>query len=326
VRLQAASRRGSSRIAWSIAAALGLASVPGSAAAQQPTPEQLFEEGRRAMARGDYATACPSLRTSLEQSGSKGALYNLALCEDEGKAGRLATSLALWQRVRAEFADQPEIVREAETRIAELERKVAKLQFRLGAEAPADTSVELDGARAALDVDVPVDAGRHRVVVVAPHHEPRSSEVTIGDGEKQVIAVLPGSSTAPVPGGGTTVPPDESAGGSGWTTAGFIAGGVGIAGIALYAISLPILFGVQDDIETRCPVVEDEPICRTEEDEAFALDARNRGETWQVVNVVGLVTGIVGVGAGITFLAIGAGDDSPQISFTGDRVQLDARF
>src|SRR5262245_3996541 len=57
---------------------------------------RLFEDGQKAMAAQDFATACASFEESYKISGVPGALLNWADCEES--RNRLATALGLWQQ------------------------------------------------------------------------------------------------------------------------------------------------------------------------------------------------------------------------------------
>jgi hypothetical protein len=319
----------SKRIAVALLA-LGGALVWAPAAAQDPTAEQLFDQGQKAMARRDWASACPTLRRSWERSAgrAKGALYHLARCEDEARAGRLATSLALWREVYPLFVDQGDIQIEATDRIRILEAKVARVSLRRGAGSPPSLRAELDGQPAKLDERIPVDAGRHVVRALADGHAPAQQEIDVADGSSTTLDLQPGPSTGvtttvvpvgPPPASGAPASPPDEGSGSGWTTAGWITGGVGVAGLALFAISGVIISGAEGDIEAACD--PDRTGCGPE-----AAEAADRGETWMAPNAIGLGVGLVGLGLGVTFLVIGAGDDGTQVAVRGDGVTLRGRF
>lgn len=300
--------------------AVALATLSGAASAE--TAEEIFARAEKAMAKKDYETACPAFATSFQMSDGKGALYRLAQCED-ARGGRLATQIKNWKEVRDRFADKADIVAEAEKRIAALSGQVARLTIKRGEGAPADLKVELDGHQTPLDEAVPVDAGKHSVVGTASGGQPMRVETFLEDGEQRTVELAPEKvalkdDRPPPP------PTDESAGdGFPFTTAGFVAGGVGIAGLALFAISTPIIAGASSDIDDACG---EDRVCTPTEARA-ADDAASTGETWQVPNIAGLVVGVVGVGLGVTFLVIGAQSDAPVEASVGPgRLDLRGTF
>src|SRR5262245_33088503 len=107
--------------------------------------EVLFQEGRKAMKRQDYAVACPKLEESLRLDRAPGTLLNLAECED--KLGKLASA---WQRfdelVQTLKRDDPRFKR-AQRRATELDKALPRVTIQLGAGASTDKSVriKLDG-------------------------------------------------------------------------------------------------------------------------------------------------------------------------------------
>src|SRR5271156_1769624 len=84
----------------SLLACAGVPLASGAARAQAPAPpasatdkvaaEALFEEGRRLVAAGSFADACPKFADSERLDPSGGALLNLASCYE--KLGRSATA------------------------------------------------------------------------------------------------------------------------------------------------------------------------------------------------------------------------------------------
>ncbi len=291
-------------IALSAAFAFALALPVGVARAE--SAEELFARGEKAMDRKDYDAACAAFATSFQLSDGKGALYRLAQCDD-ARGGRLATQLENWKRVRERFADKADLVSEADKRIAALDAQVARLTIRRGAGAPANLAVAIDGRQSPLDEPIPVDAGSHVVVGTAAAGSPLRVEISVRDGEQRTVELaaekVASEVERPPP-----PPPDEELDFP-FTTAGFIAGGVGIAGLAVFAISTPILAGASSDIDDACGA---DRVCTPAEARAAAAAASD-AEAWQVPNIAGLVVGVVGVGLGVTFLVIGSTTDDEPI-------------
>ena len=306
-------------IASAFACTLAATTFVGTAFAE--TAEALFAKGEKAMERRDYDAACAAFATSYQMSDGKGALYKLAKCDD-ARGGRLATQLKNWKNVRDRFPEKPEIVSEAEKRISALTEQVAKVTIRRGAGVPAGLRAELDGRQAPFDEPIPVDAGKHSVVGTSPGDKPLLVDTFLKDGDKRTVELGPGKirvddgevTPLPVPGPKTEetpsprYPAEPPPSTFPWTTAGLVAGGVGIAGLAVFAISTPILAGASGDIDDACP----DRVCTSQARADKASSAADSAEAWQVPNVVGLVVGIVGVGAGVTFLVIGAQSDAPM--------------
>ena len=88
--------------------------------------------------------------------------------------------------------------------------------------------------------------------------------------------------------------PDD---GSGLRTAGYVAGGVGLAGLALFAIAGLGAKSAYDKLEADCGRTP----CT---DEAHRSDIEG-GRMMQTAANIGLATGLVGLGAGATLLVLG---------------------
>src|SRR5690348_1000013 len=75
-------------LAWS-------ATAHAQAASQKATAEALFEEGRKLMAEGKVAEACPKFADSEQLDASSSTLLNLASCYE--KLGRTASAWATYR-------------------------------------------------------------------------------------------------------------------------------------------------------------------------------------------------------------------------------------
>lgn len=173
----------------------------------------LFDEGRRRIAQGDYAGACPKLAESQRLSPAVGTEFNLADCWEH--VGKLASSWAAF----LEVADLTHKRGEGEREQAARARAdaVAPRLGRLTVEVPLlrrirDLEVRRDGEvvqDALWGIAVPVDAGDHRVEVQAPGRLPWSAVVHTKDGATASITVpdLPVAPPPPPPATGAPPPP-----------------------------------------------------------------------------------------------------------------------
>jgi hypothetical protein len=181
--------------------ALSLA-FSGPAAAQPRDPaaaEALFKSGREAMARGDYATACPRFEQSQKLYPTDGTLFNLAECEEH--QGHFLVAARRW-REGAEFLppEDPKRPLVLDKAMA-AERRAAKVVLRLVSSAPPGTLVQLDGAQVAgagLGVPLPVDPGEHVVLVRATGRVDQSLPLHLDEGQQQELQIAPGPELPPV--------------------------------------------------------------------------------------------------------------------------------
>jgi hypothetical protein len=185
---------------------MGVAPV---ARAQSPESEAraLFQSGREAMAREDYATACPQLERSEALDPGIGTAFNLARCYELWD--RLASAWGAYERVVRETHAAGESQREEVARglMLALEPRLSRVTVVVrDANAPG-LEIRLDGARVERTkwaTPLPVDIGEHRVDAVAAGAPPFASRFVVErDAQNVDIAVppfvAPTAPTAPGP-------------------------------------------------------------------------------------------------------------------------------
>jgi len=265
--------------------------VSGAARAQDTrdpaAAEALFRQGRAASEKQDFKTACAKFRESNRLDPAVGTVFNIADCEE--KLGRFATSWTLFQEVvqRLPPADNRRAI--AEQRAAKLEPRVPKLSIHLQAAERGEITVRRDGVSlgsASLDTALPVDPGEHVVVVEAPGTRAAEFRIQVSEGESAVLAVTPGTplgtTEQPKPPSPAvkTQPPNH--------TAAYVVGAVGIAGLVTGAIAGVLVLGEKSTVNSECVGKQ----CSQ-----AGVDAANAGKTLGVITTVGLVTGVVALGA-----------------------------
>jgi len=250
--------------------------------------EALFRQGRAASEKQDFKTACAKFRESNRLDPAVGTVFNIADCEE--KLGRLATSWTLFQEVvqRLPPADNRRAI--AEQRAAKLEPRVPKLSIHLQAAERGEITVRRDGVSlgsASLDTALPVDPGEHVVVVEAPGTRPAEFRSRVSEGESAVLTVTPGAPLGatepppPPPNPELKTPPPNH-------TAAYVIGAVGIAGLVTGAIAGVLVLDKKSTVNSECVGKQ----CSQ-----AGVDAANAGKTLGVITTVGLVTGVVGLGA-----------------------------
>jgi hypothetical protein len=193
-------------------------------APQKSTAEALYAQATAEMDARNYASACPKLE-EVERLRPDGLGAKLTTAQCYEGLGRLASAWSKYTLVEAlaKKAGQAARAEEAARKAAALRPRLATLRIDVPSEVRAlpGLAITTDGAplgEAAWGTPVPVDKGRHVVVVTAtgkPSWE-RGIEIQ-ADGEAATVTVeataeprttpLPDTRTAPPPDTGTTTPP-----------------------------------------------------------------------------------------------------------------------
>lgn len=284
-----------------------------------------FIQGREALNRSEYATALILFRTSQELYPQPGTLLNLALCEE--RLGMLGSALVHFQEVVRLLPPGDERVSIAKNGAAMLEPRVPRLRIEIAKGAPEGISIVRDGApveASDLGRDLPLDPGRHVVVVKAPERPDRPYEVTLVEGAREVLTVEPAPppqavsiepnpppprlggerSIAPLaPGGGNSVelpapdrPRADSGAGNPMRTAGLAVGGAGALSLAVGAVTGILAFSKKGEVDTLCPR---EDVCSEE-----GVSAERTGKALATASTVTVIVGVAAIGAGVTLFVL----------------------
>lgn len=168
-----------------------------SAVAQSPAAlaEALFQEGKRLMTEGQYASACPKLAESQRLDPGTGTLLLLASCrEHEGKLAA-AWSDFVEAQAQAAHARRKDRVAVAADGVKRLLPRLSRLtvSVRPDARVPG-LLVKVDGAvlsEAAWGVSTHVDPGEHVVEAIAPGRLPFRQTLSAAAAETKVVEVGP---------------------------------------------------------------------------------------------------------------------------------------
>jgi hypothetical protein len=296
----------------------GLALAGTSAArAQSRDPaagEALFQEGRRLMKSGDFAAACPKLEESLRLDPAVGTLVNLASCEEQ--VGRTATAWQHWRAAADQIPAGDKRRATAVSRAAALEKLLARLTIALGPGVSPEAEVKRDGVRlgaASLGLPLPVDPGKHLVVVAAPGREPREYQLSLKARESQTLTVEAGAeikvARAPVPeasperwgessqdrattlaGKPVAATPSRGSSALGWT---LVTGGVVALGVA--GTTGWMALKARKDADSAC--AGSGGLCRQD-----ARDALDRDKKFSLVTDIAAGVGLVAASAGLYLL------------------------
>src|SRR5260221_419371 len=157
--------------------AIGAASFPGAARADSSLTDKaaaqtLFDEGRKLMAAGKLAEACPKLAESQKLDPGVGTQFNLADCYE--RLGQTASAWAgfLEAASTARAMGQGDREKVAKERAGTLAPRLSRLTITSSeGTPPAGLDIKKDGApvgRALWGTAIPVDPGSHLVEVSAP--------------------------------------------------------------------------------------------------------------------------------------------------------------
>jgi hypothetical protein len=173
--------------------AVGASPVPSRAQGSDAAlATELFNAGRDLMNGNNFTAACPKLAQSARLDAKVGTLARLAECEE--KLGQMVPARGHWQQAtnlaRVQNDDR---LAHVQAELARVDKLVPKVNISLAGPAPAGLSVMIDGVdagAASLGLPMPVEAGRHTIVVSADGKEPFSiTVVTKGDGAVTPVPV-----------------------------------------------------------------------------------------------------------------------------------------
>jgi len=295
----------------------GVSPAPALADTRDPAAaEALFEAGRQAATRGDWATACPKFAESERLDPAPGTLLNLADCEEH--LGHLAAAWDAWHEALSSLAPGDDRVGPVRKRAAALDARIPRLTVRLAADAPPGASVHRDSLElgaASLGVPLPVDPGPHVVRVDAPGREPASTSVTLAEGESRVLDVSAGAAIATEPTAAQLAPPapapplpaaeapPPAPAHPVLRTTGFVLGIAGLASLAAGGVTGALALAQKSTVQAHCP----EPRgC-----DQTGFDAAQNGHTFATVSDVTFVAGGVLLAAGAALVLLNPARSAP---------------
>ena len=293
-------------------AAVILRSTP-ALAGEEAAAEALFLEAKRLSAEGKFAEACPKFAESNKLDRGAGTLIHLGDCYE--KNHQTASAWAAYREASsaAQALGRSDWEKLASARAAALEPKLAKLTIRVVE--PADKiEVSRDGSHtspASWGVAIPVDVGTHVVQASAPGRKPFKTSVAINrDGDRDEVVV---PKLDPQPAGaavsGSSARSDAAhpdGGGSSQRTIGFVVGGIGMAGLAVGAITGLIAIGKNNDSKKECP---NAGACPSNDAVDNADGARQLGTISTIAFIAGGVSAALGTVLVLTAPSSSSGSD-----------------
>jgi hypothetical protein len=305
---------------------LVLSAVSGATPASARTPdvvaaaEARFREGRAAADRGDFEAARVNFAESQRLDPSAGALFNLAYAEE--RVGLVATAWQHYQEIIGQLPSTDRRLTFARTRVATLAPRLPRLTVRVSAPLPEGATVARDGVdlgERSLGAALPVDPGRHEVVVRAPGYPDRRYEVTLREADAREVIVEPPqpirpaplppplaplspphADLAPLPPTPLTTPAPS---GDSLRPLGWVLGSAGLLGLTLGAVAGIMTFEQKRIMNKHCDINR---IC-----DQTGFDAAQRGPVWATLSSVAFAVGAAGTGVGLYFVLRGSGSAKP---------------
>jgi len=266
---------------------LALLTVSRAASAQAAAAEQLFEEGRAALAAGDLPTACARFRASDQIDPGAGTRASLGSCEE--KRGKLASA---WEAFKSSLAKLPPgdpRIAKVQERIDALAPRLPRLVTTLAPDAPADTVATEEGITIAsastAGVALPFDPGPHRLLVSAAGRPPLAVDVVLVEGQTLPFVLRPG------PLAGSEAPS------SGHTAGPWIVGGVGVALLVAGGITGALAVHQKNLNEAGCSSA-------TMTCTLAGQQAANAGHVLGPLTTTALVAGVAGVAGSALWLGL----------------------
>lgn len=283
----------------SILAVAAPARADGADVKRKEAAEKLFHEGREALTRGEHELACARFKGSADLFPVVNTLANVARCEE--RKGRVLDAVRVWREVIGLLAEGDERLAAARERVAALDARLPKLTLEVDPRLPVEARLSIDGSsigRVAWAAPIALAPGDHRILVIdAPGRPERGFTVTLAEGERKTLAIGVADSAPPPP------PPPPLPRATGRRTAGFVALGVGVAGLVTAGITGGVLLSRDARIHELCPG----RICSPE-----GWDLITGGKPIFIANAVAWGLGIAGAGAGAALLITSRRPEPPR--------------
>lgn len=274
--------------------------------------ERLFREGVRLRDAGDFTAACPKFADSFALEPAPGTLVNLGDCE--ARIGKLVAASEHFKLALAGFPKGDKRRELVAQKAAAIEPRIAHLTIKLAPTVPESARLTRGGApvdRKEVGVAIAVDPGNLAVVVSAAERQDAVYAMVLSEGDTKEVLVDVG---APVETKVVVVappPPTEKApasGSSGLRTTGYVVGGVGIASVAVGAVTGIMAMGKASDVKQHCNT-------QTYACDSQGLDAAHAGDVLAPVSTITLIAGAVLVAGGVTLVVISGKKKEPVVSF-----------
>jgi len=293
----------------------------GRPAMDNATAETKFNSGLRLFKAGKMADALPIFREVADANGSPNARLYIGHCLQQlGKYVEAHKAFTAVVKQTTQRGDTKyEQTREAAlAQLGLLEPRIAKIVVSL-ADVPSGLAVKLDGApieEKDLGSPIVVEPGAHKVEGTATDMVPVSRDVSVDAGESKTTILTFKKAEAPAPAAPEPVvakpeaPPSKP---FPVRTVGFVAGGVGVAGLAVFTVAGLAAKSTFHRMSDTCGAAG----CS----DPGQLSEIDKGRSQQTMANIGLAVGVVGLAAGATLIILGGrshgNDPSSTVAVSG---------
>jgi hypothetical protein len=283
---------------------------------QREQAQSRFLRGKDLVARRKFDEALSEFRASHEIVSSPNTRLEIARCLRE--MGRSVAAYAEFGRTSVEAkelkAQDNRYQRAYDAAAAERAALEPRLAFVvLTIQNPSGgTRVVVGGEEirpAAWSEPAPVLAGTAEVLVETPGHASIKRAVTLAAGERTALTIdaqsgEPEGGPPPPPPPAPAVPTPHESVPPPLRPWAYVAGGIGVAGLATFAIAGSLAHSTYDDLQSAC-----NGSCPSSK-----AGEISSGKTQQTVANVGLALGIVGVTAGATLFVLSLHKSAPEVA------------
>ncbi|HEX6275732.1 MAG TPA: hypothetical protein VFZ53_21975, partial [Polyangiaceae bacterium] len=242
------------------------------------------------------------------------------LADCEAALGKLASALGHYNEYvgwvsrlgESDRARHAERVALASAQVEALKPRVPTLELALSASAPAGMIVERDGVAlqgAALGVALPVDPGEHVIVTRSPGEpEVRTTlRIELGEAKRLELPLQPKAPAPPAPAPAPVAEPTSRAAeleaapsdGEAQRTLGYVAGGVGIAGLVVGAVTGLLVLDRKATVDEECVG----HICSKD-----GKRAADSGQTLAAASTIAFGVGVAGLATGVALVLTAPAD------------------
>jgi len=292
------------------------ASIESANAQQKADAQKAFTAGMKAQKAGKHEEALAAFKESYNAVASPNP--HLMMARELVELNRLEEAWDEYERVipEAEAAavkdkKYNQTATQARTEMNDLKGKLGFVKISVKGGKEGDRVTVRGREISDHSKPVAVAPGTVKVELQSSGGGETSKEVTVAAGSEENVELVPGAPPTTM-GGGNEVPPEDekkvevdTSKPTSLRTWAYVAGGVGIAGFATFAI-----FGIMNNSKHK--KLEDE--CNGNVCSSDLESDRDAGKTYQTIANIGLGVGIVGVAAGTVLFIVSSGGGSKEKS------------